>query len=130
MESNPIIPREKKTLIQFISYFGSSFASFFLGFFNRIVVTGTYPSYSTPDPLGWAGLASFLGMYGIIGGVSVKYVKNNSERKRSLWFLIVSFLFGVLLFILGFINGVKNPDKMTAGTLYGVYSHQPKIEKK
>jgi len=129
MENNQIIPRDKKTLFQYLCYFGSIIASYSLGWFNRISFVTAYP-YSKPHPSGWAGLATFLGMYGILGGVSLKNLKTNPNQKRTLWILIGTILTGISMFVVGIVKGVKNPNAFTAGTLYGVYSHQSSIKKK
>ena len=123
MENHHATPIERKTIFQYLCYFGSVVASHFLGWFNRISIVAAYP-YSNPQPQGWAGLATFLGMYGIIGGFSLKKLKTDPVKKRSIWILIATFCAGLIFFIVGFAAGVKNPDYFTSGTYYGVYGHQ------
>ena len=125
MELFETTPEERKTVFQIIIHFCSIFASYVLGWFNRISIVAAYP-YSAPQSQGWAGLAGFLGMYGIIGGVTVIKRKTNPNQKRSLWILVVTIIVGIGAYIYGFVEGIKNPNYFTAGTLYGAY-RQKKI---
>ena len=114
-----------KLILGYLGYFGTLLFSAIQGFSTRYAVLPVYP-YSKPREIGWLAPASFLAMYGAIGGLTIRHKPGNITQKRKNWKYMIFALGGLVVFGVSLMLGIKNTTIFSAGMDYGVYSNQKK----
>ena len=66
----------RNSVLGYFGYIGTLLVSAIQGFFRRHAVLPVYP-YSQPRAIGWLAPASFLAMYGTIGGFIIRKKPGN-----------------------------------------------------
>ena len=120
---NPHVETKYKSVLAYLGYIGTLLLSAIQGYSTRHAVLPVYPYYK-PRIVGWLAPASFLAMYGTIGGFTVKKKPKNMILKRKNILYIIFTLAGAIVYTVFLILGIKGTTIFSVGMDYSVYDNK------